>query len=228
MMALRVLIVSALAGSALSFVPSLSAPSLLAGGAALSRRGHFRVDGQSQAQTGRTPRLKPALRCRMSGKEVLSKEDRGKDNPAPDAYHYDYPRLCYHADAAFHATLTDLYDKELPPSGDEVRVLDLCSSWVSHYPSERQWGRVDGLGLNREELLKNPLLDFFQVRDLNQNRTLPYPDSVFDAVTCALSFQYMQYPEEVVAELSRVMKPGGVAVVSFSNRMFPSKAIYGT
>ena len=65
-----------------------------------------------------------------------------------------------------------------------------------------------------------------QVKDLNANRSLPYPDGAFDAVTCALSFQYMQHPEEVVAELGRVMKPGGVCIVSFSNRMFPSKAIY--
>ena len=55
------------------------------------------------------------------------------------------------------------YDEELPGSGDDVRVLDLCSSWVSHFPTDRRWGRVDGLGLNREELSKNPALDFFEV-----------------------------------------------------------------
>lgn len=86
---------------------------------------------------------------------------------------------------------------------------------------------MDGLGLNRQELLKNPVLNFFEVRDLNQNCTLPYPDTVFDAVSCALSFQYMQYPEQLVLEIARVLKPGGVCVVSFSNRMFSSKAIYG-
>ena len=46
---------------------------------------------------------------------VLSEQERGKDNPAPDAYHYDYPRMCYHADAAFHATLTDLVRPREPP-----------------------------------------------------------------------------------------------------------------
>ena len=37
--------------------------------------------------------------------------------------------------------------------------------------------------------------------------------------------QYLQRPEEVFAEALRVLKPGGVFIVSFSNRMFPDKAI---
>ena len=47
------------------------------------------------------------------------------------------------------------------------------------------------------------------------------------AVTIALSVQYLTHPEEVVAEIGRVLVPGGQCIVSFSNRMFPSKAIYG-
>jgi len=34
---------------------------------------------------------------------VLTEQERGKDNLAPDEYYYDYPRICYHADAAWHA-----------------------------------------------------------------------------------------------------------------------------
>ena len=47
--------------------------------------------------------------------QVLKDGERLKDNPAPDAFHYDYPRLCYHADAEFHATLTKLVGP-CPPS----------------------------------------------------------------------------------------------------------------
>lgn len=42
----------------------------------------------------------------------------------------------YAADAQFHATLTKLYEEELP-YGDETRMLDMMSSWVSHYPTDR-------------------------------------------------------------------------------------------
>ena len=34
---------------------------------------------------------------------MLTEQERGKDNLAPDEYYYDYPRICYHADAAWHA-----------------------------------------------------------------------------------------------------------------------------
>lgn len=41
----------------------------------------------------------------------------------------------------------------------------------------------------------------------------------------ACSVQYLQQPEAVFAEMHRVLKPGGVAIVSFSNRLFYEKAI---
>jgi ubiquinone/menaquinone biosynthesis C-methylase UbiE len=34
----------------------------------------------------------------------------------------------------------------------------------------------------------------------------------------------MQQPERVIAEIYRVLKPGGVCIITFSNRMFYSKA----
>jgi SAM-dependent methyltransferase len=35
----------------------------------------------------------------------------------------------------------------------------------------------------------------------------------------------LQYPEAVFSEIHRILKPGGVAIISFSNRMFFQKAI---
>lgn len=158
---------------------------------------------------------------------VLTEQERGKDNLAPDEYYYDYPRICYHADAAWHAQLTALYEEHLP-YGDDVKVLDMMTSWVSHYPTDgRTWGRVTGLGMNAEELAKNQQLDFYETQDLNQNRRLPFEANSFAGVTIAFSIQYLQQPEEVVYEIARVLQPGGKCIVAFSNRMFPSKAIYG-
>ena len=39
------------------------------------------------------------------------------------------------------------------------------------------------------------------------------------------SVQYLQQPETVFAEIYRVLKPGGVVIMSFSNRMFYEKAV---
>lgn len=39
------------------------------------------------------------------------------------------------------------------------------------------------------------------------------------------SVQYLQQPERVFAEVHRVLRPGGVAIFTFSNRMFYTKAL---
>ncbi|MGB5951995.1 MAG: hypothetical protein WBG57_05675, partial [Ornithinimicrobium sp.] len=38
---------------------------------------------------------------------------------------------------------------------------------------------------------------------------------------------YLIRPVEVLREAVRVLRPGGVAVLTFSNRCFPTKAIHG-
>jgi ubiquinone/menaquinone biosynthesis C-methylase UbiE len=35
----------------------------------------------------------------------------------------------------------------------------------------------------------------------------------------------LQYPDAIFAEISRILKPNGIAIISFSNRMFYQKAI---
>jgi SAM-dependent methyltransferase len=101
----------------------------------------------------------------------------------------------------------------------------MCSSWVSHLPAEVEYAEVVGHGMNVEELGKNRRLDRFFVRNLNESPGFSAEDKQFDAVLCCVSVQYLQRPEEVFAEVYRVLKPGGVFIVSFSNRMFYEKAI---
>lgn len=157
-----------------------------------------------------------------SGPMVLKSDQRTRLDEADDRQFYDYPRFVTHVDQGFIHQLTQLYRDRLKP---ETRVLDLMSSWVSHLPEEIQFAHVEGHGLNPEELAKNPRLDHFVVQDLNQTPQLPFPEQSFDAVLNAVSVQYLQYPEAVFAEVNRLLKPGGVAIVSFSNRMFYQKAI---
>ena len=51
------------------------------------------------------------------------------------------------------------------------------------------------------------------------------PDSSVDVAAVCAAFQYWRFPERVVGEILRVLKPGGTCVVSFSNRCFSSKAV---
>ncbi|WP_394342376.1 class I SAM-dependent methyltransferase [Salinigranum rubrum] len=152
---------------------------------------------------------------------VLSATERQRFDERSDQTFYDSPRFVTHADSAFLARLTALYANVLAP-GD--RVLDAMSSWVSHLPDGVEY-EVVGHGLNAEELAANDRLDEWFVQDLNTEQTLPFEENEFDAVLCALSVQYLQYPGRVFAEFRRVLGEGGVLVVSFSNRLFPTKAV---
>ena len=127
-----------------------------------------------------------------------------------------------HVDDNFINQLTQLYTQKLKPN---TRILDLMSSWVSHLPSEMEFSHVEAQGMNEEELAKNPRLDHYVVQNLNTNPKLPFEDQDFHAVLCAVSVQYLEYPEAIFSEIARVLKPDGIAIISFSNRMFYQKAI---
>lgn len=91
--------------------------------------------------------------------------------------------------------------------------------------AERKYKRVVGHGLNAQELSRNRRLDHFFVKDLNAEPKLESADSTFDAVLCTVSVQYLEQPEKIFAEIYRILRPGGVCIVSFSNRMFYDKAV---
>ncbi|MDH5747904.1 MAG: class I SAM-dependent methyltransferase [Rhodospirillales bacterium] len=54
----------------------------------------------------------------------------------------------------------------------------------------------------------NPWLDAVASAD-----ALPFPDASFDKITCFLVLHHLPYPKKALAEFSRVLKPGGMAVI---------------
>ena len=74
------------------------------------------------------------------------------------------------------------------------------------------------MGMNADELKANPILNEFTVQDLNKNATLPFDDDSFDCITNTVSVDYLSKPLEVFREMHRILKPGGQAIMSFSNR----------
>ncbi len=153
---------------------------------------------------------------------MLHPTQRTKLDDTNDTLFYSAPRFVTHIDEGFIQQLTDLYRERLT---SKTRIFDMMSSWVSHLPDEMEFEHVEGHGLNADELARNPRLDHYFVQNLNENQTLPFADQSFDAVLNAVSVQYLQYPDRVFAEIYRILKPGGVAIISFSNRMFYQKAI---
>ncbi|MEE9277205.1 MAG: methyltransferase domain-containing protein [Dehalococcoidia bacterium] len=144
-----------------------------------------------------------------------------QDESADESF-YGRPRLVNHIDDAAIGALRSYYAGIFPAG---AAVLDLMSSWVSHFPPDFRPSRAAGLGMNAEELAANPSLSEWAVHDLNIDPALPYGDAEFDAVVIAVSVQYLQRPITVFREIRRVLKPGGICAVSFSNRCFPTKAV---
>ena len=160
-----------------------------------------------------------------------------REDESDDARFYDEPRFVHHIDDGAIAALTAHYERSLPSPGS--RHLDLCSSWVSFLPPSPRYAPsqgIVGLGMNAAELDANPRLTTRVVRDLNAPpspedspsepaRLLPFDDGSFDAVTNVVSVDYMKRPLALFRDMSRVLRPGGIAIMSFSNRMFWTKAV---
>jgi SAM-dependent methyltransferase len=139
-----------------------------------------------------------------------------------DEIFYEPPRLVYHIDEAAVAALTQFYRRVLPARGT---LLDLMSSWVSHLPPETQYAEVIGHGMNAAELAANARLNRWFIQNLNRDPRLPLADSSVDAAMICVSIQYLQRPVTVLRDVARVLRPGGLLVVGFSNRCFWTKAV---
>jgi len=127
-----------------------------------------------------------------------------------------------HIDEAAIETIGKIYTRFLPAGG---AILDLMSSWRSHIPVSLRPSKLVGVGLNREEMDDNPALTDRVVHNINRKPRLPFGDSSFDGAIVTVSIQYMTRPIEVFADVGRVLKPLAPFIVTFSNRMFPTKAV---
>ncbi len=166
------------------------------------------ISGQSEGKFKMPTHLQPEFFRRLDDSE--------------DELFYIAPRFVVHIDDAAIKTVGEIYLSRLPRGG---ALLDLMSSWRSHLPTELRPERVVGLGLNREEMEDNPALSEIITHNLNRMARMPFDDSSFDGAVLTVSVQYLVQPLEVFAEVGRVLKPGAPFIVTFSNRMFPTKAV---
>jgi SAM-dependent methyltransferase len=159
----------------------------------------------------------------LTNSETSPKHIFRRDDETADERFYDFPRFVTHIDDAAIAVVTELYREFFPANG---AVLDLMSSHVSHLPPEINYARVTGLGMNRAELEANRRLTENVVQNINVNQNLPFGSGEFDGAAICVSVQYLTEPVAVFREISRVLKTGAPLVVTFSNRCFPTKAVF--
>lgn len=139
-----------------------------------------------------------------------------------DALFYQKPRLVHHLDETARSHVRAFHERLLKPGST---VLDLMGSWESHLPDSLSSCIIEAVGLNEQELKSNGSLSRYLVQDLNMEPELPYEDQSFDAVVCTVSMEYLIKPREVMAELARILRPGGVCATTVSERWFPGKQI---
>ena len=144
-----------------------------------------------------------------------------RQDEADDALFYAPPRFVTHIDEGAIAAVGALYEE----LGIDGTVLDLMSSWVSHFRAAP--ARLTVLGMNAQELEANPQAADWVVHDLNADPVLPFADDTFDDAVCCVSVDYLTRPFDVFRDLGRVLRPGGRFVTTFSNRLFPTKAVRG-
>ncbi len=149
----------------------------------------------------------------------------GRADESDDGRFYEPVRLVTHIDEGAISAVGALYRELGLGVGESSPVLDLMSSWVSHFLDRPDSLTV--LGMNQTELDANPMADERVVQDLNRNPILPFGNSSFGSVVCCVSVDYLARPFEVFDEVARILRPGAPLVCTFSNRCFPTKAIQG-
>jgi demethylmenaquinone methyltransferase/2-methoxy-6-polyprenyl-1,4-benzoquinol methylase len=110
-------------------------------------------------------------------------------------------------------------------AGSPARVLDVASgtAGVALQLARRSGAKVVGIDLTRamlwqgaENVLSAGMRDRVSLV-LGRGEQLPFPDAQFDALTFTYLLRYVDDPAATLAELARVVKPGGaVASLEFA------------
>ena len=153
--------------------------------------------------------------------EILNTYQRKKLDETDDSEFYSVPRFVYHLDSNFRKQLTKVYKAEIKKNSV---ILDLMSSWDSYLPKSINYKKVIGHGLNEEELKKNKAFENYWIQNFNLNQKVPLEDKSVDYCLMVAAWQYLQYPEFLVKEISRILNNNGKFLISFSNRAFWQKS----
>jgi SAM-dependent methyltransferase len=165
-----------------------------------------------------TDAVNRAILNQISREDPFSRLDEGDDKEF-----YKRERMVDHLDPLALKTVEAIIGTLI--TENEPVLLDLMAGWNSHIPEDLRPSKVVGLGLNEKELIANPALDEYVLHDINHTPRLPFPDGFFDAVINTVSVDYLIKPIDLFMEVGRILKPGGLFLVIFSNRMFPRKAV---
>lgn len=97
-------------------------------------------------------------------------------------------------------------------------VLDLGAGTGESYERLRQ--QIPGMRYVGLDIEDSPEVEIRTRKDLDfktyNGRTMPFAENHFDVVFCKQVLEHVRYPDEVIGEVARVLKSGGIFVGSVS------------
>ena len=132
--------------------------------------------------------------ARLTPREV-SRNRRARRHPRPTQFDYLHLRYLVRDLAAV-----------LGPMRGELDVLDLYCGSRPYEDLLPRGSRCVGFDID----------DRYGAADVVSNDFLPFPDQSFDLVLCTEAFQYVPDPARGLAEIRRVLRPGGRLILTVS------------
>ncbi len=114
-----------------------------------------------------------------------------------------------------------IFEQLLPDTLAGKRVLDMgCGTgWFTHELIKRG-GEVVSSDIGHQLLLATRTKTAESSLVVNSLEALGFVDACFDIVLCTEVIEHTPNPRQAVAELMRVLKPGGVLVLTVPNRVW--------
>ncbi len=137
-----------------------------------------------------------------------------------DSVRRSYDRLAEDYDRRWNfyvnATLEAVLQVACPNASE--RVLDLaCGTGALGERIVRQWPTVQVVGVDVSFAMLQQAATKFALHDTHwcqaESNRLPFRDAAFDLVICANSFHYFHHASKALAEVHRLLRPGGTFIV---------------
>jgi ubiquinone/menaquinone biosynthesis C-methylase UbiE len=131
----------------------------------------------------------------------------------------------YPLDKARYPLMASYIHEESLRADAPLRVLDVgCRDgnmllYCKHNGSNVEFHGMDITKKDLETAIETGYKSGFQ-HDI-RNRPFPYKDDFFDAVICSHILEHLEHPGEVLEELGRVMKKGGLLIVGVPIGLLP-------
>ncbi len=96
-------------------------------------------------------------------------------------------------------------------------LLDIGCGWDARLLRELEPHIAKGVGID----FKAPKIhtEKLSTQSVVLERNLPFPDASFDVVTMLAVLEHLEYPVDILSEISRVLKPGGGLIATVPSRL---------